>query len=184
MSYLRIENGVAVEEFSPDEGFEISQYFPPEIASQFVAKKGEATVGWKYKNGKFSPPDEISTPLADVVASLKRQTDSRAEAERLRYITPGAGQALTYMQKSDEARRYLASSDPVDADFPLLAAEVGITAPDIHGVATIVSAAFGQWQQIGASIEAARLGGKALIEAAETASDAQAAFDAIVWPGA
>jgi len=123
-----------------------------------------------------------SGSIASTKEALKRSVDRAAEAERLRYITAGAGQSLTYMQKSDEARRYLSADNPAEKDYPLLAAEVGITAGDLNGVATIVLDSFTQWQQIGAAIEAARLGGKAAIEAAENASDAQAAFDAIAWP--
>ncbi len=123
-----------------------------------------------------------SPDLPSVKTALKASVDAQAETERLKYITAGAGQALTYMQKSDEARRYLAASEPNDNDYPLLAAEVGITATDMGGVATVILAAFSHWQQIGAAIEAARLGGKAAIESSETAPNAQAAFDAIAWP--
>ncbi|AGN34401.1 hypothetical protein [Rhizobium sp. P007] len=131
---------------------------------------------WDFK------PTKSDISLDDLKSALKIRIDAAAEAERLKYITSGAGQALTYMQKSDEARRYLAADEPDADDYPLLSAEVGITAPDIHGVAVIVSAAFSQWQQIGAAIEAARLGGKASIETSETAANAQAAFDSIAWP--
>lgn len=123
-----------------------------------------------------------SPDLPSVKTALKASVDAQAETERLKYITAGAGQALTYMQKSDEARRYLAADEPDAGDYPLLAAEVGITAADMSGVATVILAAFSQWQQIGAAIEGVRLGAKAAIEISETVPDAQAAFDAIAWP--
>lgn len=123
-----------------------------------------------------------NTDLAAIKSGYKAAIDAAAEIERLRYITPGGGQALTYMQKSDEARRYLSAATPLPKDYPLLAAEVGITADDIAGVAAVVAAAFSQWQTVGAAIEAVRIGGKAAVEAAETQADAHAAFDAISWP--
>lgn len=129
-------------------------------------------------------PTEPEPPtLEEIKSTLKAEIDTAAEAERLKYITPGFGQAMTYMQKADEAARYLAASDPVATDYPLLSAEVSITAPTLAEVATIVNAAFTQWQRIGAAIEAARLGTKAAIDTAETAEDAQAAANAAVWPG-
>lgn len=86
------------------------------------------------------------------------------------------------MQKANEAARYLIASEPVATDYPLLSAEIGITAPTIGDVAVIVNTAYTQWQQIGAAIEAARLGTKAAIEAAMTTEEAQAAAEAVVWP--
>lgn len=120
--------------------------------------------------------------LAAIKLDLKALVDKLAEHERLKYITGGAGQALTYMQKSDEARRYLGETEPDPIDYPLLLSEVGVTAPDLNGVATIVSNAYKQWQRIGAAIESVRLGSKAIIDAAETESEARAALEMIVWP--
>ncbi len=139
-----------------------------------------------YPEGTIEIPmvPVVTTPptLAQSKASLKSAIDTAAEGERRKYITPGSGQAMTYMQKSDEAARFLASTDPDPAAFPLLAAEVGITAPSIGQVAAIVNGAYAQWQVIGAAIEAARLGTKASIDAAETIEAAQAAADAVSWP--
>lgn len=128
------------------------------------------------------PVPEPEPPTLDQVkVSLKAAIDGAAEAERCKYITPGAGQAMTYMQKADEASRYLVTADPVGENFPLLSAEVGITAPTIVEVAQIVHGAYSQWQLIGAAIEAVRLGAKATIDAATTAQEAEAAA-APVWP--
>lgn len=128
---------------------------------------------------RFSPES-----AADAKTRIKSQVDTDAETERLKYITPGVGQAMTYTQKADEATRYLVSSviDPKPADYPLLNAEVGITAADIPGVAAVVNAAFQQWQLIGAAIEATRLGTKAAIDAAVDVGAAQTLYDAIEWP--
>lgn len=127
-------------------------------------------------------PEAPQISLDEIKTQLRAQLDYVAEAERLKYITPGAGQAMTYQAKAAEAKAFLAAADPDASEFPLLSAEVGITAPTLEGVAQIVSAAYEQWQLIGAAIEAARLGGKAAIEAAGNADAAQAAFDAVTWP--
>lgn len=120
--------------------------------------------------------------LAVLKISLKSQIDADAEAERLKYITPGAGQAMAYLQKAMEATAYLAATDPDPADYPLLAAEVGITGDTIADVAAVVDGQYQAWRLIGAAIEQARLGAKADVDAAETVEDAQAAYEAVVWP--
>ncbi|MGC4411283.1 hypothetical protein [Rhizobium sp. ST-5] len=108
--------------------------------------------------------------------------DAEAEAHRHRYITPGAGQAMTYARKAEEARLCLSAVDPNPEDYPLLAAEIGITASTLVGVAQVVATANAQWLQIGAAIEAARLSTKQSIVNAETVEAAKAAANAVVWP--
>ncbi|WP_172745816.1 hypothetical protein [Neorhizobium sp. T7_12] len=100
----------------------------------------------------------------------------------MRGTEDGSGPAMTYIQKADEAAHYLAAADPVVSDYPLLSAEIGITAPTIGEVAGIVHTAFTQWQQIGAAIEASRLGTKTTIDAQHTVEAAQAIADAVTWP--
>lgn len=138
-------------------------------------------VDYEWQDGEWvhaPPPVE----LGELKAGLKAQIDADAEAERLKYITPGAGQAMAYLQKAMEATAYLGETDPDPADYPLLAAEIGITGATLAEVAQAVHDAHQMWRVIGAQIEAARLGGKAAIDAAETAEDAQAAFEAVTWP--
>ncbi len=126
----------------------------------------------------YDPP----VPLSDIKTALKAQVDAAAERERARYITPGAGQAMTYQAKADEARRLAADPSPDAADYPLLSAEVGITAPDLVAVGAVVLAAYQAWQVIGAAIEGARLGAKQAIDLAEDEATARAAAE-VVWPG-
>ncbi|CDN52546.1 Hypothetical protein RG1141_CH01810 [Neorhizobium galegae bv. officinalis bv. officinalis str. HAMBI 1141] len=130
-----------------------------------------------------SPYTPAPGPALDQVkVRLKAIVDADAEIERLKYITAGAGQAMTYQQKADEAREYLEEDQPDAADYPLLTAEIGITGATIADVANVIIASFQQWQVIGGAIEAARLGTKAAIDAAETVDDAEAAANAIFWP--
>ncbi|MBB3591735.1 hypothetical protein FHX08_002079 [Rhizobium sp. BK529] len=139
--------------------------------------------GFSVKQPEKPAEPEMPQPtINEVKAQLRARLDYAAEAERLKYITPGAGQAMTYQAKAAEAKAYLDAGNPDASDFPLLSAEVGITADSIEGVAQIVAGAYAQWQVIGAAIEAARLGGKAAIDAANDADAAQAAFDAVTWP--
>ncbi|KAB2773244.1 hypothetical protein F9L00_24835 [Brucella anthropi] len=126
----------------------------------------------------------VEVPLSAVKDALKAQIDALAETERLKYITPGNGQAMTYQQKVAEAQAFKTATNPKATDYPILSSEVGITAETLAEVADIVLAAFAQWQQIGAAIEAIRLGAKRDIDAAEDETSARAIVEAIVWPSA
>lgn len=120
--------------------------------------------------------------LLALKTSLKANVDAAAEIERLKFITPGVGQALTYQQKAEEAKACLASSQPDAEDYPLLSAEIGITASDLMGVAQIVSNAYAQWRVVGAAIEAVRLSAKAAIDTAPSFAAADEAASSVVWP--
>lgn len=121
-------------------------------------------------------------PLDVVKLTLKLQIDQSAETERLKYITPGTGQAMTYQQKVAEAQAYKSTTNPNLENYPILASEVGITAPTLSEVADTVLTAYRHWQQIGAMIEAIRLGAKRDIDAAENEAAAHTVVDSVVWP--
>jgi len=123
-----------------------------------------------------------SLTLDAIKAALKTSIDQAAEAERLKYITPGDGQVMTYQQKVAEAQAFKDATDPQPADYPLLMSEVGITASTLADMADIVLAAFAQWQLIGAAIEGIRLGAKRDIDAAADEAAARAIVNAIEWP--
>ena len=141
-----------------------------------------AAPGWSYHEGNFIAPTVLVVSLNELKIELRRHVDEAAEHERLKYITAGAGQAMTYAQKAEEARRCLDAAGPDPEDYPLLAAEIGITASTLVGVAQVVATANAQWLQIGAAIEAARLSTKKAISEAETIEQAQTAASSIVWP--
>lgn len=83
--------------------------------------------------------------------------DYNAELERLKYITPGSGQALEYRETEAEARLWQ-TGDDLDK-YPFLKAEVAAV-QDAHGVQvspeTLVEGVllqWLQWQQVGAAIK-------------------------------
>ena len=113
---------------------------------------------------------------------LQADIDRDAERERLRYVTPGAAQQAVYVAKEDEARRASTEQSPDPADYPLLAASVGLEGATVSEVAGVVLATATAWRQIAGAIEAARLGTKAAIAAATTEAGARAAAAAVAWP--
>lgn len=119
--------------------------------------------------------------LARAKERRKSTIDAEAERQRLRWITPGAGQAMTYQAKVDEARALAVDGEEADpAHYPMLSAEIGITGATLQEVAGVVIGAYQQWQAIGAAIEAARLGGKRAVDLAESVEDVAAVT--ITWP--
>jgi len=120
--------------------------------------------------------------LAVLKIQLQAAIDRDAERERLRYVTPGATQQAVYVAKEDEARRASAEQSPDPADYPLLAASIGIEGETVSDVAGVVLATAAAWRQIAGAIEAARLGTKAAIAAATTEAGARAAAAAVAWP--
>lgn len=133
--------------------------------------------------------------LTDIKEALKARVDAAAENERLKYITNGVGQSMTYTEKFNQAvdysKKYAAHAndpknepEPNEADYLLLKAGLGIDGASLIEVAATVTYAYAIWQQIGAAIEATRLESKAAIENATTAEDAEAVFASIKWPNA
>ena len=95
--------------------------------------------------------------------------DSQAEATRQKYITQGAGQAMTYQSKAAEAIRYHETNG--QGDYPFLSEEVGITGDTLADVAATVLTMHHEWQIIGAQIERERLAAKKAVELATTVTD-------------
>ncbi|RVT93684.1 hypothetical protein [Sphingomonas crocodyli] len=97
--------------------------------------------------------------LDPVRAFLSARVDEEAEAERMRFITPGAGMAMTYLRKEQEARAYLADGEL----GPMLEAEAAATGQSVADLAAAVVAAADLWAVVGAAIEGARMAAKRTI---------------------
>lgn len=85
---------------------------------------------------------------------------------RARYITVLPGQEILYMQKEAEARAFLADPDPDLTDYPLIAAEIGITGVDAQQVAQIYLNLANILRSTAAQLEQIRLGAVSAAEGA------------------
>jgi hypothetical protein len=121
------------------------------------------------------------SPLDTVRLDLCRQIDEQAEVIRLRYLTPGAGQAFVYVLKGQEASAAVADPAPTQDRYPLLSASLGIDGDTLAEVATTVLSAAATSTGILVYVEFARLAAKRAITAAATTAEALAAFDAAPW---
>ena len=126
-------------------------------------------------------PAEIRAAEALAEAKSRARADLAAAvaAARAAYITTLPGQQMIYMAKEAEARAYVSDPAPDMASYPLLSAEVGITAPDAWQLAQIWLAMADIWRSAAAQIEALRLSTAAAIEAAVTLQAVDAAMLAV-----
>ncbi len=127
-------------------------------------------------------PCGIHISMSAAKAQAVVRINEAAEQCRGKYMTPGDGQMMTYLEKINQARACLAAQSPQASDYPMLAAEIGITASTLVGVAEIVAAAYNQWLVIGSTIEATRRAANVAIEAAETREAVQAILDGFAFP--
>lgn len=127
---------------------------------------------------------EQAIAAARTAASSKVNTD--AEAARLQYITPGAGQAMTYDQKLQEARLILVDSgsqvaaDAMDsatllATYPMIWASIPADGTTPSAVAAAVHATALAWAQVGAQIEKKRRAALTAVSEATTLDAVEAA---------
>lgn len=125
-------------------------------------------------------PALVAASEARVLQRAKR--DAIAEVNnivgdvRSRYITTAPGQEMIYLSKEAEARDCLADTGPVPSSYPLLAAEVGITAETLAQVAQVILNIAGIWRGIAAELETLRFHA---IAAIEDAPDPQAVADVV-----
>ncbi len=124
--------------------------------------------------------------LAAAQASAIRAIDTAAENARLRFVTPGAGQAMAYQEKSAEAADCLGAHDaqnpPPAGKYVLLESEVGITGADVLAVASAVEAKRQALKALEATINRTRLQAKADVNAAVDAAAVQVVLDGLTWP--
>jgi len=120
--------------------------------------------------------------VAAMIAAAKDAVDALAESKRQVLLTAGVGMQAAYEKKESQARAYLDATEPNDADYPYLGAEVGITADTIKGVAEVIKAAADKWWSYGAGIERTRLQAKKSLAAATTTGEIDSIINAVAWP--
>lgn len=98
------------------------------------------------------------TSMALVTAHLHQLIDSQAEVVRSQFVTPGSGQAISYLEKRLEAAAYVA--DPATADVTILSAEAAAVGKTLPELASEVLVMAGLWRQGEALVNATRMGAK------------------------
>lgn len=83
--------------------------------------------------------------------------NERFGIERMKYISNIPGQDAIYLAKETEATAYLVDPDPVLSNYPMIAAEIGVTAPDEYQLAQLWVNMAAQWRYVAAQLEGARM---------------------------
>lgn len=108
--------------------------------------------------------------LAEYKAEAVKKVNTWAGVTRGNYITISPGQEMIYLAKESEAVAFMSNPDTLDmSPFPMISAEIGITAPDAYSMAQLWLNMADLWRSVAAYIEAQRLGAAAVINAAATA---------------
>lgn len=123
-------------------------------------------------------PEDIAEDLANYILDVVFKVNSAVSTVRKNYITDIAGQDMIYMRKEEQAISYIAATDPILSQYPMIAAEVGLTATTAYEVAQVWLYMSDAWQQIAAGLENVRLTATYAIEAATTEAEVQAAYAA------
>jgi len=130
--------------------------------------------------------DAVAADLSRLEMDLIARIDAEAEAVRLRFITPGAGQAMEYQEALTQARAF---ADGGAGTYPMLAADVaagtidprtGEAVADEAQAADLVLWSYAQWIAAGSAIREARLAAKAAVREATT-REAKVAATQVDW---
>ncbi len=165
------------------------------VAEHEIGKAAAHAFALHWKGGE---PVEIAGDEPGAGCADIRAADANAASgseNTVHFAEMGAQMAIgqmlqhmvVYMEKRREAEASLealatAGGQPVDpAEFPLLAAELGITGSDLTAVAETVLSAARSWVNAAAAIEGARLKAKRNVDDARTAAEIDAVLAAIVW---
>ncbi|MGR3749599.1 hypothetical protein [Paracoccus sp. (in: a-proteobacteria)] len=157
-------SGYAEGYFNPE-----TQYF--DFASNSIVDMPTKPSNWhvfdfETKQWIDTAPDHIE----EIKATAINKVNQAIGQIRSQFVTVIPAQDMIYQNKEDEAKAYLADADPVLADYPFIAAEVGVTAPTVFEVAQVyVNMAFMLRAQA-AQLENVRLSTIAAIEQATDAS--------------
>jgi len=149
------------------------------IDGQHITVIEEGQPGWAnflaMGPSAYTEPDTLEEQRKLALLAIR---DGVGAVRRL-FITDLPGQEMVYMAKESEARAYAAmATAPADlTGFPLLAAEVGITAPTAADLSALWLTMAAAWRMVAAQIEPLRLTANAAVIAATSPSQIGAAMD-------
>lgn len=124
----------------------------------------------------------VPAPIGPKQVAAKKAVDAAAAQHRACRMTDGFGQEMLYLQKEAEARTCVADAAPDVTQYPLLAAEVGITGATLTEVAVAIIIRADECRADVADIEAVRLSAKQQIDAALSAAEIETILAGINWP--
>jgi hypothetical protein len=129
--------------------------------------------------------DQIAANLASARSEALTRIDAEAESCRAQFVTPGSGQAMSYLLKASQARAVLAGATQAPVLAGLVGVEInpatGAVCASLQEVAAVVAAQADAWEAIEGQIDALRRGGKLSVGGAPDVGAVDAVFP-IAWP--
>jgi hypothetical protein len=167
MKLAQIENGTVVN------AIEVDPSAIPDWAADWPELVDGAGIGWQYDGQQYSaapppPPEEV---LAEAKSVARGRLLVVMAGARTQMITDLPGQDMIYLAKEAEARAWVADGVPDPANYPLLSAEVGITAPDAPQLVQLWLNMATLWRAAAAQLEALRMSVSSAIDTAATPED-------------
>jgi hypothetical protein len=187
MSIARIENGAIIERRN------IQMAEVPEHKRHFwvpMVEEGAGPIVTEIIEADRVRVVRNDRGIEDVKAEFLSAVDADAERVRLRYVTAGAGMAMTYQEKHAQARAVDAMGQAAanalteaerEEQFPTLSASVGIEGATLWDCAQLVITNYEQFADLSRVIERTRLQGKKAISDASDVAAVRAAYEAITW---
>ena len=180
----RVSDGQVLGSFRRPLGKDVEDVHTPEsgeawLFGQYVDRPRR----YKVASGileEYDPPDTITLEQRKLAA--KQDIDRGAGYVRGSYASMGFGQEMTYLAKETEANTCLADTSPSPEHYPMLSAEVGITASTLSEVATIIANKAAEWRSVSATIEAIRLSSKQAVDNASTEAEISRIINDLSWP--
>lgn len=185
MEYARVVDGEVVE-------FREIADMPPHKAYLWrpVLKEGSGPLLQTIVEAERVRLVRSERSLDAVKTEYMGRVDADAEGIRQKYVTPGAGMAMTYQEKHAQARAVdalgqtaanaLAEAERED-QFPTLSASVGIEGATLWDCAQLVIQKYEQFADLSRIIERTRLQGKKAISDASDVQGVKSAYEAITW---
>lgn len=159
----------------------------PITAEQFALARPDPGAWRMTEDGlvpSLPPPRDLEQERAKALILV----DQQAEFARLRFLTPGAGQALEYEATKQDATRLLAANhEPIASDYPWLAAEqaalgsVGL-GRSLREIAEAVQSQMDAWTTAGAGVKEVRRAAKLQLSGATTVAEVDTIMAGLSWP--
>jgi hypothetical protein len=120
-------------------------------------------------------------------AAARATISAAAEAVRMQVLTPGFGKSLAYREKANEAVDFLA--DPLAGSeghgaemYPLIYAEVDITAETAADVAAVITQRYGEFKTVEALIARTEAAAQKAVKEASTLQAIENVVATLSWP--
>lgn len=170
-TYLRVQDGIAVEEWSEPDGFTLNQCFTTDVAELFQPK-GSASVGWTWDGVRFSPPVAANLTADDLIAyaAAKRFSVETGgiTVENSKVSTDRASQSLI-----TGAYNYVQANPLATVNFKSAGGFVELAATQMTAIANAVAAHVQSCFAVEAQLSK---------QIADNTTTTIAAIDAAAWP--